>query len=198
MANCSRRRTRCGRAVIPAACGHRAQQESLILGQFSPEAALERPRDQCRRTLGPRQGFSGRNGTPGMAGGLYSAPNAPSSPDPPRSFPGRGGSAAVGPGAALVPNGLRDPGRSPAALVAVCGGHRDEASDLPRRDRQRSLPVPAAGGLHTDALRIRPLGQIHTSSLLSRTYVRQLTRALTRAVSNPHQTGFTRGMKPYG
>ena len=45
-------------------------------------------------------------------------------------------------------------------------------ADLPRRDGQRALPVPAVRGRHVDALRVRPLRQVHTISLLSRTCVR--------------------------
>src|SRR5262249_49544994 len=105
-----------------------------------------RPRPAGTRGAGP--GPAPRRERPPRTGRRWGAARSPGTPAP--GAPGRqhGLRADVPPGA---PDGPQHP--------------------VPRRNGQRALPVPAVRGRHVDALRVRPLRQVHTTSLLYRTCV---------------------------
>jgi hypothetical protein len=64
-----------------------------------------------------------------------------------------------------------------------------------RQDGQRALPIPAVCGRHMDALGVRPLLQVHITSLLSRTCVCYLEHAEQVNCHDPfvHPAGDVRG-----
>ena len=123
--------------------------------------------------------------TAGSASSLRTFAREPFMPDPTSASArttGRPAFAAHADSRATCPSRpgfsvVRGHPRVQASAISLAGrlgsglrGPQDHTVRTLRRDRRSSPSVPAVGGLHMDALRMRPLGQIHNSSLLYSTY----------------------------